>query len=205
VRKEENNREKCMNEAKLIQDAQQGDTDAFKTLFEANKRKIYALAYQYTKNTQDTEDIFQDTFIKAFKKIGTFHPGKQTSFSAWVYRIGINCSIDHLRRVKTRRELGEDTIDLHSLTEAKPAFNPEQTQRSSEIMAQTEAVLRNISPRQRMVFILRHYQQMSIKEIAEYMDCTEGSVKKQLFRAVHDFKNQFKRFIPENSYEMQKI
>jgi RNA polymerase sigma-70 factor (ECF subfamily) len=202
---EENDRDEHMNEAELIQDAQQGDTDAFRTLFETNKRKIYALAYQYTKNTQDTEDIFQDTFIKAFNKLKTFRPGNNTSFSAWLYRIGINCSIDHLRRIKTRRELGEDTIDLHALTEAQPAFNPEQTQRSREIFSQTEQVLKNLSPRQRMVFILRHYQQMSISEIAEYLDCTEGSVKKQLFRAVHNFKDRFKRFIPENNYEMQKI
>jgi RNA polymerase sigma-70 factor (ECF subfamily) len=194
-----------MNEAELILDAQRGDTNAFRTLFEANKRKIYALAYQYTKNTQDTEDIFQETFIKAFKKLKTFSQGKHTSFSAWLYRIGINCSIDHLRRVKGRKELGEDRMDIHSLTEAQPAFNPEQTQRSREIYEQTEKVLALISPRQRMVFILRHYQEMSIKEIAEYLDCTEGSVKKQLFRAAHNFKDHFKRFIPENSYEMQKV
>jgi RNA polymerase sigma-70 factor (ECF subfamily) len=194
-----------MNEAELIAAAQKGDADAFRTLFEENKRKIYALVYQYTKNTQDTEDIFQETFIKAFNRLKTFQSGRETSFSAWLYRIGINCSIDHLRRVKTRRELGEDTIDMHSLTQTQPAFNPEQTQRNREILEQTEKVLNDISPRQRMVFILRHYQQMSIKEIAEYLDCTEGSVKKQLFRAVNNFKHQFKRFIPENNYEMQKI
>jgi len=194
-----------MNEAELVLDAQNGDTNAFRTLFEANKRKIYALAYQYTQNTQDTEDIFQETFIKAYNKLMTFHPGKETSFSAWIYRIGINCSIDHLRRVKTRRELGEDSVDLNKLTEAQPAFNPEQTQRCREVIAQTEEVLKNLSPRQRMVFILRHYQQMSLREIAEYLDCTEGCVKKQLFRAVHNFKDRFKRFIPENNYEMQKI
>jgi len=194
-----------MNEAELIQDAQRGDTVSFRALFEANKRKIYALAYQYSQNTQDTEDIFQETFIKAFNKLKTFRPGKDTSFSAWIYRIGINCSIDHLRRVKTRRELGEDSIDLTKLTEAQPAFDPEQTQRCREIFEQTEEVLNILSPRQRMVFILRHYQQMSLREIAEYLDCTEGCVKKQLFRAVHNFKDRFKRFIPENSYEMQKI
>lgn len=194
-----------MNEAELIQAAQKGDTDAFRTLFDDNKRKIYALAYQYTRNTQDTEDIFQEAFIKAFNKLSTFRPGKDTSFSAWLYRIGINCSIDHLRRVKTRKELGEDSIDMHTLTTAQPAFNPEETQRSREILEHTEEALSNISPRQRMVFILRHYQQMSLKEIAEYLDCTEGSVKKQLFRAVHSFKDQFKRFIPENNYEMQKV
>ena len=62
-----------MNEISLVQSAKQGNQEALKMLFEANKKNIYALAYQYTKNVEDTEDISQETFIKAFDSLHTFH------------------------------------------------------------------------------------------------------------------------------------
>jgi RNA polymerase sigma-70 factor (ECF subfamily) len=85
-------REKCMNEISLVQSAKQGNQEALKMLFEANKKNIYALAYQYTKNVEDTEDIFQETFIKAFNSLHTVRSTADTNFSAWLYRIGINCT-----------------------------------------------------------------------------------------------------------------
>ena len=189
-----------MNDTDLVKAAQGGDPEAFKMLFETNKKKIYALAYQYTKNVEDTEDIFQETFIKAYNSINTFRAEPNTNFSAWLYRIGINCSIDYIRKVKRRKEFSPNEFDIQNMPEPEEKQGPEQSHRTKEVFKQTEAVLKNISPRQRMVFILRHYQQLSIKEIAEYLDCTEGSVKKQLFRAVETFKRKLKHLIPESSY-----
>ncbi|MFC2166293.1 RNA polymerase sigma factor [Acidobacteriota bacterium] len=89
-----------MDETALVQSAQAGDTDAFKFLFEENKRRIIGLAYQYTKNIEDAEDILQDTFIKAYNSLQRFDIQDHTNFTSWLYRIGINCSIDHLRKSK---------------------------------------------------------------------------------------------------------
>ena len=74
-----------------------------------------------------------------------------------------------------------------------------------EVSEKLTEVLKELPSGQRMVFILRHYQQLSTKEIAEYMRCSEGSVKKQLFRAFNEIKKQFHTLLPENRYEMQKL
>ncbi|MBU4254242.1 MAG: RNA polymerase sigma factor [Acidobacteria bacterium] len=189
-----------MDEAQLIRAAQSGDAEAFKMLFETHKKKIYALAYQYTKNVEDTEDIFQDTFIKTFQSLNKFRTDEQTNFFSWLYRIGINCSIDFIRKNKKRKENAAGEMDIQNIAGPEDNQSPDRRQRDREIRESTEAVLKTIAPRQRMVFILRHYQQMSIKEISEYLNCTEGSVKKQLFRAVETFKKRLKHLIPENSY-----
>ena len=193
-------REKCMNEISLVQSAKQGNAEALKMLFEANKKNIYALAYQYTKNVEDTEDIFQETFIKAFNSLHTFRSTADTNFSAWLYRIGINCSIDYIRKNRRRKEFSPKNLDIQNMPAAEDTNGPEHSQQQKEIREKTDSILKTISPRQRMVFILRHYQQMSIKEIAEYLNCTEGSVKKQLFRSVGTFKKRFKHLLTEQSY-----
>jgi RNA polymerase sigma-70 factor (ECF subfamily) len=194
-----------MDETALVQSAQDGSADAFKLLFEDNKRRILSLAYQYTKNLEDSEDIVQDTFIKAYHSLEKFKIGADTNFSAWLYRIGINCSIDHLRKNKKQKDNIMPTDDINGLSGPTDATNPDNTQHKREIREKLEQVLDTLTKRQRMIFILKHYQELSIKEIAEYMECSEGSVKKQLFRAVSVMKKHFKCFLPENRYEMQKV
>lgn len=171
-------------------------------LFETHRKKIYALAYQYTRNVEDTEDIFQDIFIKTFNSMHTFKLNEHTNFSSWLYRIGINCSIDFIRKNKKRKEHRAGEMDIQNIAHPEDSNSPDRSQRNREIRESTDAVLKTIAPRQRMVFILRHYQQMSIKEISEYLNCTEGSVKKQLFRAIEIFKKRLRHLIPENTYGM---
>jgi len=194
-----------MDEMALVQSAQEGSADAFKFLFEDNKRRILSLAYQYTKNLEDSEDIVQDTFIKAYHSLQKFKIGADTNFSAWLYRIGINCSIDHLRKNKKQKDNIMPTDDMDGLSAPPNVSNPDYTHHKREVGDKLEQVLDTLTKRQRMIFILKHYQELSIKEIAEYMECSEGSVKKQLFRAVSILKKHFQCFLLENRYEMQKM
>ena len=194
-----------MDEKTLVRAAQGGDIEDLRRLFEDNKRRIHALGYQYTGNPQDAEDIFQETFIKAFRSIGRFRPGPETTFSAWVYRIGINCSIDHLRRVRRRGEVGQSEAGMAGLKADPRTSNPEIDRGRAEVSARVEEVLATLPPRQRMVFVLRHYQEMKVREIAASLGCSEGSVKTQLFRAMDAFKKRFRNLLPEKNYEMQKI
>jgi len=194
-----------MDEIALVQSAQAGDTEAFKFLFEGNKRKILGLAYQYTKNIEDAEDILQDTFIKAYSSLRRFDIQDHTNFSAWLYRIGINCSIDHLRKARREKDNIHPGGDVMNASAPDNASNPDSSQQKKEVQERVELVLSTLTKRQRMIFILKHYQELSIKEIAEYMECSEGSVKKQLFRTVSAMKKHFRRYMPEDRYEMQKI
>ena len=194
-----------MNEQAAIQLAQEGNSDAFQHLFDENKNKIFSLAYQYAKNAEDAEDILQETFIKAYYSIDKFQHQRETTFSAWLYRIGINCSIDHLRKNKMRKTKHIDKDDISQLPSSDDSSDPLNSGERKEVREKLTQVLSSMAPRQRMVFILRHYQQLPVKEIADVMKCSEGSVKKQLFRAFQMIKKHFKNLFPEDNYEMPKI
>jgi RNA polymerase sigma-70 factor (ECF subfamily) len=194
-----------MEDTALVQSAQEGDLDAFRQLFDDNKHKIYATAYKYLRNKEDAEDILQETFIKAYQSLDKFRSGPDTSFTSWLYRISINSSIDHIRRTKKMRENHIDSDSIDQISSNHENFDPEHASRQQDVRERIDHVLNRLSAKQRMIFILRHYQQLSTQEIAEYMNCSQGSIKRQLFRAVSAMKEHFKSLIPEGSYEMQKI
>ena len=95
--------------------------------------------------------------------------------------------------------------DIDNISSGNSDSDPEHTRRKREIREKIDHTLNRLSARQRMIFILRHYQQLNTKEIAECLKCTEGSVKKQLFRAVQVIKQHLKSFVMEKDYELQKI
>ncbi|NOR14565.1 MAG: sigma-70 family RNA polymerase sigma factor [Candidatus Aminicenantes bacterium] len=191
-----------MEENALIQAARQGNMEAFRQLFDENRQRIFAVAFRYAKNVEDAEDILQDTFIKAYQGLEKFKVTEDTCFSAWLYRISINSSIDLLRKNRKMRDKYFDNDSFDNLSSNDDNHNPEHSNRIREVREKIDIVLETLTSRQRMIFILRHYQHLSTKEISEYMSCSQGSVKKQLFRAVSAVKTHFKNLIPEKSYEM---
>lgn len=194
-----------MNQETVVQLAQEGNKEAFKVLFEENRKKIFSLAFQYVKNVEDAEDILQETFIKAYHSLHNFHIQNGSGFSPWLYRIGINCSIDYLRRNKKRKDTDTGIDNIENISSGSSNLDPEHSTRKKEIRDQIDQTLNKLTARQRMIFILRHYQQFTTKEIAEHLSCTEGNVKKQLFRAILAMKKHLKGLIMEKNYEMQKI
>lgn len=176
--------------------------EAFRQLFDENRQQIFGVAFRYAKNVEDAEDILQDTFIKAYQGMEKFKVTENTSFSAWLYRISINSSIDLLRKNRKMRDKYFDNDKFDNLSSNDEKHNPEHSERIREAREKIDAVLDTLTSRQRMIFILRHYQHLSTQEISEYMSCSQGSVKKQLFRAVSAVKTHFKNLIPEKSYEM---
>lgn len=177
--------------------------EAFRLLFEENKRKVFSIAFRYAKNKEDAEDILQDTFIKAYQALDKFHTADNTSFTSWLYRIGINSSIDLLRKKNKMEDKFFNPDNLDNLSSGNQGHDPEHSAGMQDTRDKIQAALSRLTARQRMIFILRHYQQLSTQEIAEYMGCSQGSVKKQLFRAVNAIKDHFKGLIPEQGYEVQ--
>jgi RNA polymerase sigma-70 factor (ECF subfamily) len=194
-----------MVERVIVQSAQEGDREAFRMLFEQNRKRIFSLAYQYTRNTEDAEDILQETFIKTYNHLNKYKLDKDSNFSSWIYRIGINCSIDYIRRKKDKPGNRSDWNKLEPILSDDNNSNPEHSAGVEELRQKISILVEGLSPRQRMVFILKHYQQLSIKEIAENLGCSEGSVKKQLFRAISALKNPLKKYLWEKDYGLQKI
>ena len=87
-----------MREDAAILLAKEGDEEAFRLLYDDNCERIYTLAYRYVRSPEDAKDVMQETFTRAFKRIRSFQVASDTSFSSWLNRICINCSIDQLRR-----------------------------------------------------------------------------------------------------------
>lgn len=194
-----------MDEIQMVKSARQGDEEAFRLLFEENKQKIFALAFKYTKNREDAEDILQETFIKAYHALDKFHLEENPSFSAWLYRIGINSSIDLIRKKNKMKQSSYDSDKIENISDKKNISDPEFSLQTQAVRDKLNSALAKLTARQRMIFILRHYQQLSTQEIAEYMKCSQGSVKKQLFRALATIKAHFKSLIPEKNHELQQV
>jgi len=193
-----------MEEIQLIKLAQEGQVEAFRQLFQLHGQRIFALAYSYLKNAQDAEDILQETFIKAFQALSSFRQDRNSSFSGWLSRIGINCCLDLLRQKKAqlRRENSLKNMSLINHNLKNSGQNLELKEQAKVLASKIEHFLDYLPPKQRMVFILRHYQGYSIREIAEDMGVSEGTVKKMLFRAFATIRRYFKKYLMENAYEV---
>jgi RNA polymerase sigma-70 factor (ECF subfamily) len=170
--------------------AKEGNESAFRELYEKNYEMIYRLAYRYSKSKQDAEDIMQDTFIKAFKGIKKFDFSISTNFSAWIYQVGYRCSMDYLRKRQRRRaDQIESLTDFHNEPRSQDS-SPETTTIANQTMGQVKSALDILSPKQRVIFDLRHLQHKALKEISERLQCSQSTVKKQLQRAVLKLRNQ---------------
>jgi RNA polymerase sigma-70 factor (ECF subfamily) len=178
------------NDKLLILLAKQGDESAFRELYETNYERIYHLACRYVKSQPDAEDILQETFIKAFKAIQKFDFNISSNFSAWIYQICVRCSYDYHRKRKKRKS--DQTASLSDMYTEPQAQNssPENLTISNQTMQQVKNALNVLSPKQRIIFDLRHLQHNALKEIADRMQISPSTVKKQLERAVSKLRIQ---------------
>ena len=191
-----------MDEMDLIRTAREGDGDAFRALFDAHQGRVFGLAYKYLRNRADAEDVLQETLVRAYRALGSFDPEKSADLAVWINRICVNCSIDALRRARRRSAQALEGEVLNALPSDAPEDDPERTARGRETRERIEQALNRLSPRQRMIFTLRHDMGYSIREIAWTVESTEGSVKKHLFRAVEALKKRLRRYVLEDGYEV---
>ena len=164
------------SETDLIRRAQADDTDAFCLLAERYTRRIYLLAFHYCRNAQDAEDLSQEAWLKAYRALRTFR--YDSSFYTWLRRITINAFLNHQR---SRTALVE-SIDVGHESEAR-ATSPE-TLYNKVLFESVMSALSELTPSQRLVFLLRHYEGMTYEEIANAMNCSTGTVKKSVSRAI---------------------
>lgn len=164
--------------AKAVQD---GDDSAFGPLVERYQGRVYAIAYRYTGNREEALDITQVALFRAYERINAWKP--TGPFGGWLMRLTTNAAIDEARRLNRKRKV---IISEHEFDGAEPASvdTPELSARRNEIDARVREALEVLSKMQCQVFMLRHYDEMSLQEIADTLDCSLGSVKVHLFRAL---------------------
>ncbi len=172
-----------VEEEALIAAAQKGYEAAFEKLYIRYREAIADLAYKYVGNYQDAEELLQDIFVRSFMAIKQYRPLPDARFFSWIYRIDINCAINFVKKKKrmssrSRSEVRE--IDM----ETGRSLQPEAQYANSEIREAFYKGLKALSPKQKMIFILKNSDGMSTAEVAAHLNCSEGSVRKQLYRAV---------------------
>lgn len=173
----------------LIRAAQKGDRQAFDALVRRYDRSVLRLALHMLGNEQDAQDVHQEAFLKAYRHLSNFR--FECSFYTWLYRIVTNLCLDQLRRRKSRREDpstaldgGGDEIDLlANLTDGRASANPARELERKTMNTAIQDALNELTPRERTVFELKHYQGLKLRTIGEMLSTTEETAKNTLFRA----------------------
>ena len=173
----------------LIRAAQKGDRSAFDALVRRYDRSVLRLALHMLGNEQDAQDVHQDAFIKAYRHLSNFR--FECSFYTWLYRIVTNLCLDQLRRRKSRKEdpstvmdaAGEEMDLMANLQDDRATANPARELDRKNMHAAIQSALDSLTPRERTVFELKHYQGLKLRTIGEMLSTTEETAKNTLFRA----------------------
>ncbi len=177
-----------LDEADLVRAAQRGDQSAFESLVRVYDQGVLKLAGNLLRNEQDAFDIYQETFLRVYRNLHSFR--FDCSFRTWLYRIVTNLCLDYLRRKKVRKEepatrtTAEGEMDRLSVVPAEnPAGDPQRSLLSDQLRRRVESVLEQLTPRERLVFEMRHFQGMRLRAIGEAVGTSEEAAKNCLFRA----------------------
>jgi RNA polymerase sigma-70 factor (ECF subfamily) len=153
--------------------------DAFRELVNGARNGIYRLAYDLTGSRDEAEDLSQEAFIKAYRSLGSFRG--EARWSTWMYRITMNTYLD-VKKNKVR-SIMEHRTDMEGHGDDR-TVTPDRSAEARLIQEHVEAALGSLTPRERSVFVLRHYHDLPLKHIAETLEISEGTVKALLFRAI---------------------
>ncbi len=161
----------------LIRRFQAGDQRAFDLLVEEHRREVYRLAYRLLGNHADADDLAQEAFLRCYRSLGRFRG--ESSFRTYLTRIVLNLSAD-LRRAGSRgRQVPMEEVPEGDLARAAPPDGAELV-----LEATLRRAIRRLPPRQREALVLRVFQEMKFREIAEVMGCTVGTAKANFFHAL---------------------
>jgi RNA polymerase sigma-70 factor (ECF subfamily) len=170
------------NDLDLVDRARAGDTDAFRELVDRHSRIMFKTAYRLTGNEADADDLVQEAFLRAYRKLDRFDGRSQ--FSTWLYRITVNCGMDLMRKKSRRsaRATMDEGFVLDTVATDDP--RPDRLALSGEIGRAVEGVLETLSPMERAAFVLRHFEGRSIAEIGGLLGARSSATKHAIFRAV---------------------
>jgi RNA polymerase sigma-70 factor (ECF subfamily) len=197
--KQKNSEYMAASDTELILQTQRGNMDAFEQLVQRYDKRVLTIAAGYVNSSDDAKDIYQEVFLRVYKGLPKFQ--YKSEFSTWLFRITTNVCLSH--RMRGRRHshtsLDQSVNDgdgqSHALKDTlSDNTTSDQQIHNAEIILRVEQALKSLSPRQKMVFSLKHYEGYKLREIAEMMKCSEGTIKKYLFEATARLRKQLKDF-----------
>jgi RNA polymerase sigma-70 factor (ECF subfamily) len=188
------------DEAELIRAAQAGDQDAFERLVRSYDQSVLRIAMNLLRSPDEARDVYQEAFLKVYRNLDSFR--FDCSFHTWLYRIVTNICLDHLRRRKVRKE--ESTVvqtedglvdRISQVPERGAQSDPERTMWNSELAGKISNALELLTPRERTVFELRHFEGLRLRAIGDMLGTTEEAAKNCLFRATQKMRMNLEAFV----------
>jgi RNA polymerase sigma-70 factor, ECF subfamily len=187
------------DERVIVEQARAGNRAAFEELVRRYDRDVLRLALNLMKRTEDARDVYQEAFLKVYRNLHRFR--FECSFYTWLYRIVTNVCLDHLRRRQARpedqapelrpahyEEGGTDFFERQR--EHRATLDPERHLLGQEIKAKLAVAMERLSPRERIVFEMKHYQGLKLRAIGDALGTSEETVKNSLFRATRKLRSE---------------
>jgi RNA polymerase sigma-70 factor (ECF subfamily) len=177
------------DELDLVRQAQSGDDAAFCALVEIHARRVHRLAMQFCRNSHDAEDLSQEVWLKAHRAINQFRG--ESSFFTWLRQILVRTFLSHQRGKMNNAMTALEDMDFAENHSANGWHKTNLTSFDDKVLVgRVHELLVDLTPQQRMIFLLKHEEGMTYEEIAAELKCSSGSVKKSLFRTVHKLRQK---------------
>ena len=181
-----------------------GDAAAARLLVTRLTPRVFGHAMRVLGDGGEAEDVSQEVFIKIYRSLGSFR--RDAKMSSWIYQIAVNSAIDLLRKRKAKPSVNLEEFDRIELQDAPrgaatAAVNPESSAEAALLQGRIEEALHSLTPRERTVFAMRHYNDFQIGEIADVLEVSSGTVKSLLFRALQKLRRELAFYRGGGSWE----
>jgi len=174
-------------EQSLVARIKKGEREAFAELVRLYQKKIFTVAYGFFRDRDDALEIVQETLMRVYAKIGSYQPDH--SLQSWIYRLTRNLCVDYYRKYAKKRKL-EDGLESVPARQLASADNCQAVYESRQISAAIDRAVENLSWRQKEVFSLKYRQGMKLRQVAEIMAISIGTVKALHHRALKRIKRE---------------
>lgn len=168
-----------------------GDMEAYGALVRAHSETVFRVAFGITGNEADAEEIVQEAFWRGYQNLKDFE--RRSTFRTWIYRIAVNCALNRVSQPRIRAEFrAGDETDAQEKTVQVAAQDPdpERVLLSHEISAAQEMAMQRLTPTEKSAFVLRHFEDRSMSEIAEFLGIAPNAAKQAVFRAVQKLRRE---------------
>ncbi len=168
----------------LLERIRKGDREAFMTVVRLYQQKVFVMAFSILRNKEDALDAVQETFLRVYQKSGTYRPGH--NFQGWLLQIAKNVSIDYYRKHRQKRQEWETLTPLDDIP--VPVVDRSSDSLDSDLRSAFTRCVEKLAAKQKMVFMMRHYNELQFNEISAALEISVGTAKSLHWKAVRNLR-----------------